>query len=116
VHELAIVEALIEQVEREVQRAGHQGRVTGLNLVIGRLSGVNADSIRFGFTMLAPGTLLADAALQIAEPKAVCRCHACGQTAEIDDLSAQCPHCASGHVTIEGGQELVLQSIELEDT
>jgi hydrogenase nickel incorporation protein HypA/HybF len=114
VHELSIVEALIEQVEKEVQRSGHQGRITRLDLVIGRLSGVNADSIRFAFTMLAPGTLVADAALEITEPKAVCCCQICGRAADIDEISALCPHCGSGEVTIEGGQELILESIELD--
>jgi Zn finger protein HypA/HybF involved in hydrogenase expression len=32
---------------------------------------------------------------------------------EIDDLVAQCPCCGSGEITIEGGRELVLQSIEI---
>lgn len=114
VHELSIVDALIEQVEKEVQRSGQQGRITRLDLVIGRLSGVNADSIRFAFTMLAPGTLVAEAELAITEPKAICCCQACGQRADIDEISALCPHCGSGDVTIEGGQELVLESIELE--
>ena len=38
-HELSIVEALIEQVQREVRRAGQKGRVTRLELAIGTLSG-----------------------------------------------------------------------------
>lgn len=114
-HELSIVDALIDQVEKEVQRSGQQGRITRLDLVIGRLSGVNADSIRFAFTMLAPGTLVAEAALVITEPKAICCCQDCGQQAAIDEISALCPQCGSGHVTIEGGQELVLESIELEE-
>ncbi len=114
-HELSIVDALIEQVEKEVKRSGQPGRITRLDLVIGRLSGVNPDSIRFAFTMLAPGTLVAEATLSITEPKAVCCCQVCGQRTEIDEISAVCSSCGSGDVTIEGGQELILQSIELEE-
>ncbi|MBN1908858.1 MAG: hydrogenase maturation nickel metallochaperone HypA [Pirellulales bacterium] len=114
-HELSIVEALIEQVQREVDQAGQHGRILGLELVIGHLSGVNVDSIRFAFELLAPETILKDAELRIDEPRAICRCHDCGQLTEIDELVATCPRCGSGDILFEGGQELLLQSIELED-
>jgi hydrogenase nickel incorporation protein HypA/HybF len=65
--------------------------------------------------MLAPGTILASAEIEIAEPRAVCVCRGCGARREIEELMAQCPECGSGDVSIEGGQELVLQSIELEE-
>jgi hydrogenase nickel incorporation protein HypA/HybF len=114
-HELSIVEALIDQVGRELDRAGQQGRVVRLELGIGRLSGVHSDSVRFAFGLLAPGTRVENAEIAIQEPKAVCNCHACRARVEIDDLVVQCPRCASGDITIEGGRELVLQSIEIED-
>ena len=114
-HELSIIEALIDQVGRELDRAGQQGRVLRLELSIGRLSGVNCESVRFAFGLLAPGTPVEDAEIVIQEPKAVCNCHACNARTEIDDLVVQCPRCASSDVTIEGGRELVLQSIEVEE-
>ena len=113
-HELSIVEAIIEQVEKEVERAAEGGRVGRLDLVIGRLSGVNADSIRFAFEMLAPGTLVEGATLQIAEPKPFCRCRSCGAATEVEELVASCPQCQSGDIYLEGGQDLLLESIEVE--
>lgn len=115
-HELSIVDALIDQVRGEVERAGQAGRITRVEVAVGRLSGVNADSFRFAFQMLSPGTLLESAALVIREPKAACRCRDCGTRTEIEELAAHCPACASGNVVIEGGQELLLESIELEDS
>ena len=114
-HELSIIEALIDQVGRELGRTGEHGRVRRLELSIGRLSGVNCESIRFAFGLLAPGTPVEDAEIVIQEPKAVCNCHACNVRSEIDDLVVDCPRCASSDVTIEGGRELVLQSIEVEE-
>ena len=114
-HELSIVEALIEQVEKEVQRAGQAGRVTGLDLVIGRLSGVNADSLRFALEMLGPGTVVEAAEVRITEPYANCRCRACGEATEVDELVICCPACGSADVYLEGGADLWLQSIELEE-
>lgn len=115
-HELSIVDALIEQVQKEVQRAGAQGRVTRLELTIGRLSGACAGSIRFALEMLSPGTLLEGAEVRIREPKAVCSCRACGTGTEIDDLPVACPRCGSADVTIEGGRDLKLETIEIEDS
>jgi hydrogenase nickel incorporation protein HypA/HybF len=114
VHELSIVDAIIEQVQKEVEQAGAQGRVARLDLTIGRLSGVCVDSIRFAFEMLAPGTILEGTEVRIREPRAVCACRACGTGTEIDDLAAACPQCGSLDVAIEGGRELLLETIEIE--
>jgi hydrogenase nickel incorporation protein HypA/HybF len=115
VHEVAIVEALIEQVEQEVRQSGHPGRVVRLELIIGRLSGVHPDSIRFALEVMAPGTLLEAARVDIVEPPAYCVCPACGARSVISELTAACPQCGNFSVTIEGGSELLLQSIELEE-
>ena len=114
-HELSIVDALIEQTQAEIENAGHNGRVLRLDLTIGRLSGVYCDSIRFGFELLSKGTPLEGAELNITEPKATCHCAACDARVEIDEIVVQCPECGDGDVSIEGGRQLLLDSIELED-
>jgi hydrogenase nickel incorporation protein HypA/HybF len=112
---MSIVEALIEQVEAEIEKAGGgEGRVHGLDLVIGRLSGVHVDSIEFAFELLSPGTVVEGAELRVSRPPAVVKCHACASRQPIEEMLMNCPDCGSGEVTIEGGQELLLQSIELE--
>ena len=114
-HEMAIVQSLIEQTQLEVEKAGQKGRVVGLDVVVGRLSGINCDSIRFAFEMLAPGTPLEGARMQITEPKATCNCRSCRARLEIDELVVECPQCGSRDISIEGGRDLILQSIEIED-
>ena len=95
------------------QRAA--GRVVRIELVIGRLSGVHPESMRFAFRMLAPGTPLEGAELSIVEVPAQCVCAACGERTAIEELVTACPRCASGDITIEEGRELVLQSIDVEE-
>jgi hydrogenase nickel incorporation protein HypA/HybF len=114
-HEISIVEALIEQVEKEIDRGRHRGWVARLDLAIGRLSGVSADSVRFAFQLLAPGTVVERAEIHIDEPKAACVCGVCGRRTKIDDLVVQCPACRSDRIHIEGGNELLLQTIDLEE-
>ncbi len=114
-HELAVVEALIEQVKAELDRAGHRGRVARLEIRIGRLSGVHPDSVRFAFEMLSPDTIVEGAELAIEEPKPVCRCRDCGKETVIDALVVRCPQCESANVVIEGGRDMTLQSIDVEE-
>ena len=105
----------MEQVEGEVVRAGVSGQVTRLGLSIGRLSGVQADSIRFAFELLSPGTLVEGATLEIEEPRAVCICAGCGVRTELHELSLHCPVCGSSEISLEGGQEMLLQTIDVEE-
>jgi hydrogenase nickel incorporation protein HypA/HybF len=115
VHEMSIVQSLIDQVEAELDKAGHAGRVRVVDLVVGRLSGANADSIRFAYQVLAPGTILEGAELQIHLTQAVLHCRSCGAQRQVAELEIRCGSCGSSDTTIQGGQELLLQSIELED-
>lgn len=113
-HEVSIVEALIDQVECEVARAGAAGPVSRLAISIGRLSGVNSDSIRFAFELLSPGTLVDSAELVIDEPAAVCVCRACGQRTEIDEFVLECPRCGGVDISLDGGQQMLLETIDVE--
>jgi hydrogenase nickel incorporation protein HypA/HybF len=115
VHELSIIQALIEQVETEVEKAGQAGRVLALDLTVGRLSGVHVDALRFGFEMLSPDSIVEGAELRIAESEALICCHTCGARQPLPEFVLRCPSCGSEQITIEGGQDLLLQTIELED-
>jgi hydrogenase nickel incorporation protein HypA/HybF len=110
---MSIVQALIEQVHVEIEQSDHEGRVAGLDLVIGRMSGVHVESIRFAFEMLTPGTIMEGANLRIDEPAAKLSCQQCGSVQEIEQITLDCPVCGSDKIRIEGGQDLLLHSIEL---
>jgi hydrogenase nickel incorporation protein HypA/HybF len=114
-HELAIAEALIEQVGTELDRGGQTGAVKRLDLAVGRLSGVHCDCLRFAFELLSPGTPAAGAELSIREPPAISRCRQCGSATEIAEMVIGCPRCGSPEIVIEEGRELLLESIEIED-
>lgn len=114
-HEVALVQALIEQVAQEIAQSGCTGAVRRVELVVGRLSGAHPDSLRFAFELLAPGTVVEKAELAIDQQPAECACAACGARQPIDELPMGCPVCGSSRITIEGGRDLLLQSIELDD-
>ncbi|MBN2578661.1 MAG: hydrogenase maturation nickel metallochaperone HypA [Pirellulales bacterium] len=115
-HELSIVEALIEQVGREVKRAGLAGKIHRVELSVGRFSGVNPGCLQFAFNLLTEKTPLEKTEIVIHEPKAVCRCQRCNARIEVDEFVAQCPECGSPEVILEGGRDLTLQSIDVEES
>ena len=114
-HELSIVESLIEQVQETLAEENERGRVLKLELSIGRLSGVSCEAVRFAFGLLSPGTVAEGAELVIQQPKAACNCRTCGARPEIDELVIKCPNCGSGDISIEGGRDLQLHNIDIED-
>ena len=69
----------------------------------------------FALELLAPGTLIESARVKIREPAVVCVCAACNARTDVDQWTDACPRCESPDVTLEGGRELTLESIELED-
>ena len=81
-HELALTCSIVETAEEAA--AGR--RVACVTLVIGRLSGVMVEAIRFCFDEVARGTSLDGAALDIIEPEGRARC-------EDAAPSSPCPTC-----------------------
>jgi hydrogenase nickel incorporation protein HypA/HybF len=106
--ELSITQSVIDTV---VERT-HGAQVTAVHLTIGRLSGVVPDSVRFCFELIADGTPLQGARLDIEEPVGRASCRGCGQQFELRELILLCP-CGSADVSVEDGQQLALTSVEV---
>lgn len=107
-HELAIAQGVVDAV---VERLG-DARVAVVHLTIGRVSGVDPDAIRFCFDLVAAGTGLAGARLQVGEPPGEARCRACGAEFAVEDLVLLCG-CGSADVELLRGGELLVGAVEL---
>jgi hydrogenase nickel incorporation protein HypA/HybF len=108
VHELGITRGVVEAVRQRLPEA----TVTCVRLELGALSGIAADSVRFCFDLLTPGTNLDGASLEITETAARCRCNSCGDEFEPDDLLPLCP-CGSADVEVLCGQGIRILSVQL---
>jgi hydrogenase nickel incorporation protein HypA/HybF len=107
-HELAITQDVLAAVTRQVPDA----RVTSVRLEIGALTGVVADSVRFCFVLVAEGTNLEGAALEIDEPRARCQCRGCGEEFAPDWPIMICP-CGSADVAVLSGTDLKIVSVQV---
>ncbi len=111
-HELSIAQALVDQIESAARDAG-DGHVASAKVIVGGLSGVDAEALRFAFPIATDGTSIASTELIIEEEPAIIACNACGARTTPDFPLPVCSACDSIDVTIEGGQSLMLASIQL---
>ena len=112
-HELAITQGILEISLREAEKAGAK-RVTDINLVIGKLAYAVDDSVQFYWDMIAEGTIAQGAILHFERIPTEMRCQDCGATFEPEERTYSCPACDSSHVRLSKGDELRIDSIEVE--
>jgi hydrogenase nickel incorporation protein HypA/HybF len=112
-HEMSIAQSLLDIVLQESQQ--HQvTRVLALYLKIGELSAVETESLRFCFDLIARGTPVEGARLDIEEVPITCRCRVCGCRFRAQELDFNCPACKANEVDMVSGRELSLESFEAE--
>jgi hydrogenase nickel incorporation protein HypA/HybF len=110
-HELSITQDIVEAVCARAAGA----RVLRVVVVIGKLSAVLPDAVRFCFDICCEETPLAGAALEIVEPPGVVRCRTCSVEFEIERPFARCA-CGSTELEWISGEQLLIREIELEGT
>jgi hydrogenase nickel incorporation protein HypA/HybF len=112
-HELAVTQSILDIAVRHAQKAGAK-RIVGINLVLGNLSSVVDDSVQFYWDMIARDTLAEGAQLHFERIPTEMRCRACGYTFAPDDRTFECPACQSARVQVSKGEELRVDSIDIE--
>ncbi len=112
-HELPITQSILDIALRHAEKAGAR-RVTDLHLVIGRLSYVVDDSIRFYWDTIAKGTIAEGARLHFQRVPAELLCLDCNHRYAPDDETLACPKCQSVRVKVAAGDEFRLESIDVE--
>ncbi len=108
-HELGITRNIVAIVAEHA--AGR--KVSRVTLDVGRLSGVMSDAIRFSFDVVAQGTPLEGARLDIRDIEGRGRCRQCNREFETPTLFSPCP-CGSRDVERLSGEELKVREFEYE--
>ncbi len=110
-HELSIASAVVNTAEKHA--AGR--RVSVVTMTTGALRQVVPTSLEFYFEIVARGTLCEGARLEQRLVAARLRCEDCGHEWEPDVPAFRCPGCESATVEFLGGNELEVESIEIEE-
>jgi hydrogenase nickel incorporation protein HypA/HybF len=109
-HELSIASAVVDTAVRHA--AGR--RVTVVSVRFGRLRQVVPEALEFAFGIVARETLCDGARLDWEVVPARLRCDACDRKWEIELPAFRCPSCGSGDLDVLSGEELEVESIEVE--
>ena len=109
-HELALARGILDAA------VGHADgrRVTRVEVTVGALRQVVPDSLAFHFEVLARGTPCEGAGLRQRVTPARLRCE-CGHEWELAEPSFRCPRCGGGRPRVLSGEELLVESIEVEE-
>ena len=113
-HELAVCQSLLEEVKR-VARENGASSVTRIVLKVGPLSGVEPDLLRNAYPLAAAGTIAEDAELDIEISGIIVSCTQCGGESPAVVNRLLCAHCGDYRTNLVSGDEMVLQSVELDD-
>lgn len=112
-HELSITQNILDIALEKAQEAGAK-EIKKVNLVIGEMTGVVGDCVRFYLEFLGKGTLAEKASLSISTVPLKVRCRGCGHSFEPGDTEWTCPRCQGTSAEIVAGKELFVESIEVE--
>jgi len=112
-----IVNHLLKEAKKH-----HAKRVDEVHLIIGKLTFLGLEQVKFAYNLLVKNTIMEDSKLHIEEKDGVVQCNTCGYAGGLkyeDDPvyhipapTLNCPQCG-GVVTIVGGKECIIKSIKL---
>ena len=114
-HELAVCQALIEQVEG-IARERLAQRVDTICVSIGPLSGVEPRLLEQAFPVASAGTVADGARLELDCLPVRVRCQQCDQVTDALPSRLVCGNCSDWHTELVSGDELILSRVELLQT
>ena len=109
-HELALARGVLSAAVKHADGR----RVRAVDVTVGALRQVVGDSLAFHFEILARGTTCEGARLHQRVTPARLRCE-CGHEWELEQPSFRCPRCGDGRADVITGEELRVESIEVEE-
>ncbi len=111
-HELAVCQGLIRQVEGIARQEGAM-QVDNIVLSIGPLSGVEPPLLERAFEIARLGTVAQSVELEIQTGPIVVECRTCGSSGEASVNRLLCPACGDWRVSVRQGEEMTLMRVEL---
>lgn len=112
-HEMAIAQGILDIVLKTAAEHAAQ-KVTGIRLLIGQMTQVEPDSLKFGFEALSMGSIAQGATVEITNVPLVGQCNNCRQQFSIEKYCFLCSSCNSANITVISGRELAVDYLEVE--
>ena len=110
-HELSIAESVVQIASRHANGR----RVTKVCLKVGHLRQVVPSALAFSFELVAQDTPVDGATLELEEVPATGLCRECGAESRLESFPLQCGACGGFDLEIIEGEELYVESLEMEE-
>jgi hydrogenase nickel incorporation protein HypA/HybF len=112
-HELAIAQDFWKII-LDHARSNNLRKITKISMILGEASGIEKEFLEHSLRdHIMPGTIAADAVLEITPMPLAAACKACGAVITKDMMvRLVCPVCGSRDIDIESGRETYVASIE----
>jgi hydrogenase nickel incorporation protein HypA/HybF len=112
-HELSLAMNLVELAESEMLKSGSSS-IFSVNVMVGRLSGVDPDALKFMLDLSKKNTLLENALINFDLVDGKGSCRNCHHEFIVETLAPVCPACNGLSVEITGGDQLRIVSMEVD--
>lgn len=112
-HELSVVESMVAIVLKHAEK-NRARSVKKINLVLGEVSTVMEDPVRFYFEIISKGTVAEGAELFFKRTPLMGECGLCGKQFRVAAYDLTCPDCGGNDSSIISGREFRVESIEIE--
>ena len=110
-HELSIAELIVQIAGRHANGR----RVTKVRLKVGHLRQVVPSALAFSFELVAEGTPVEGAELEMEEVPAIGKCRECEAESRLDGFPLQCRSCGGFELEVLRGEELLVEALDLEE-
>lgn len=114
-HEMSIAQSILAAAEDEAARHGG-GRLRRVRCSVGVLQQIVPELLTEAIGCLVEGTERDGLEIDIQPSPVTLRCSACGRDSESTTWRVDCPACGSLEITIEGGDDILLTGITMEDS
>lgn len=115
-HEMKIAKNIIEILKETLSNYQNVHIVSKVNLKIGKLHAIIPESLKFCYEIYKKDDArLNHSVLSIEIMPIKIYCPNCQQYVEIDEPIFLCPNCFSNDIKIVSGNELYVESIEIDD-
>jgi hydrogenase nickel incorporation protein HypA/HybF len=111
-HELAICQALLEEIAR-VAREQRAERVAAVSVRCGALAGVEPGLLQRAYEVAQAGTPAEGSTLTIEESPVRIFCPSCRSESAATPQKLRCAGCGEWRTEVVAGDELLLMSVEL---
>ncbi|MBU2702370.1 hydrogenase nickel incorporation protein HypA/HybF [Sporomusaceae bacterium BoRhaA] len=112
-HEMAIAQGILD-ITLDNAAQSDAKKVITIKLLVGQMTEVEPEAMRFCFSALAEGTIAAKAELKIKIVPLVVYCQDCGRKFVIERYRFLCSACGSANVKIISGRELQVEYLEVD--